>query len=144
MVVHKIDMNRDIKFRVWDTFTEKMVATGYHVIGETTCFSMVEQWARMYPNLGENWLLRLNDFVEMQYTGLKDKNSKEIYEGDILQDSQGLEYKVIFDENYARFSMEITKGLPKPASYNTQIWESKIVKILGNIFENPSLLTDNN
>jgi uncharacterized phage protein (TIGR01671 family) len=75
----------------------------------------------------------------MQYTGLEDKNGKEVYEGDILKaliDSKmGSAYfdvgEVVFHPNAAQFVLRKGNGVTNIA-FN--------VEVIGNIYENPELL----
>jgi len=82
--------------------------------------------------------------VARQYTGLKDKNGKEIYEGDILQAFYGKKNtpftttKVYFDEKGYWDSKNISEKAPFKVCY---LGFCKC-ELIGNIYENPELLKE--
>ena len=82
------------------------------------------------------------DFDEielMQYTGLKDKNNKEIYEGDIvkLRANHGIGVVKYYDE-WGAFVVEYIK--PKPLVVLGMSYYKENIEVIGNIYENPELL----
>lgn len=80
------------------------------------------------------------DIELMEYTGLKDKNNKEIYEGDIVT-LHNSKYKVIFNSKEAGFVLrddEFEMNIPFTNNNN------KRMEIIGNIYENPELLKEYN
>jgi uncharacterized phage protein (TIGR01671 family) len=91
----------------------------------------------------DGWL----DEVElMQYTGLKDKNGKEIYEGDILQNpievesgaKSFLRFEVFFSEGSLSFRI---RDLHTRAKYSNRVVPLSTLEVIGNIYENPELLS---
>lgn len=80
------------------------------------------------------------DFILMQYTGLKDKNGKEIYEGDILNNGNGPVY-VFWNENYQAFWVGYDSEESEKQYYaSTSDFCTEADEIIGNIYENPELL----
>jgi len=132
---------RTIKFRAWDIFKKKFIPTDVWAIepdGGRTFGIMIRPWEEY--SVGECFYPEHQ--IISQYTGLKDKNGKEIYEGDICKKNQvpgGLlpptDEKVcqvvwtelhngwICDDGIARYSLQ-----------------SSQLEVIGNIYESPELL----
>lgn len=117
---------REIKFRAWDKINKDM----FNV--ESINF----QERRVYKDTVS--YRKFEDIDLMQYTGLKDKNNKEIYEGDILFESFGERYyKVVFENGSFRAEFE---GEFEEHSFDLIDVVAQGCKIVGNIYENPELL----
>ena len=122
-------MSREIKFRAWLKENEKMMkVSSLHL--ENKEISVKEN--------GTFHLFRMQDL--MQYTGLKDKNGKEIYEGDI-----------VVLNNIENDNMCIVRY--EHSSYRLEGWglredlsnaEARFLEVVGNIYENKNLLEENN
>lgn len=136
---------REIKFRAWDT------------IGNL--------WLNMHGDIKLRDFVNAKDIIPMQYTGLKDKNGKEIYEGDVLFQPpsksrgnkklatyEGRRFQVIYIPEFAEYHAEellpegmdgqlwaLAKDSRWDAEYERMIADE--MEIIGNIYENPKLLT---
>ena len=126
---------REIKFRAWDEHIEAMVSP------EDMQLDGSGLVARYYQNCDDEesiWVtdsISLKGIILLQYTGLKDKNGVEVYEGDIGK-FNGYICKLEWDEKAARFwwidiiTDQWILGRPSDA------------EVIGNIYENPELLEE--
>lgn len=127
-------MSREIKFRIWDDFKKEWLGSsdkdsltfyGFHLVGEVMTVQCPPQWA-----------LDSCCIVE-QYTGLKDKNGKEIYEGDIVQIYKGgTTYEVAWMEKDGGWFCFSNSDDHYEPLYHADF------EAIGNIHENPELLKE--
>lgn len=114
-------MNRIIKFRLWTPSVNQMTVDGQDLKGYI--FTIPPNATKMR----EEW----DELVWMQFTGLLDKNGKEIYEGDVVQFGsvvgpvgfEGGKFVVAY-----KMKMEGKCDVPS------------LCEVIGNIYENPNLL----
>lgn len=106
---------REIKFRAWDKESKTMIYDTF-----PNGLSSSDILARWNPE----WI--------MQYTGLKDKNGKEIYEGDILKQAGGFIFKVGFKDGKFMLDNEVGK--------DWEIANMGWLFVIGTIYQNPELL----
>lgn len=114
---------RPIKFRAWDKEDKIMLDIMHWTVNMLNAY------------YGSHYII-------MQYTGLKDKNGKEIYEGDIVDgiNIDGQEHpsgEVVFNAGCFSIKTKHCQHVYEPCLY--EAWEEMLF-IIGNIYENPELL----
>lgn len=129
----------EIKFRVFDQKVGKMIDTDMHVFGESFAFGRVESWIKNHrgSKSNETILERFNDMKLMQYTGLEDKNGREIYEGDIIEWC-GNKYLVGFYKSSFMIWESLEKN-PLKTTHDHLMCYGRNSEVIGNQFENPNL-----
>jgi len=132
---------REIKFRAWEENGKNMIH--YDEVGDHTLNSLTEELP----------------YILMQYTGLKDINGKEIYEGDIVQWGMNgqemservavvelfpaLQFKILYYINGK--TRKIEEGDGYIFGYSNFIYRDthKSLEVIGNIYENKDLIKTN-
>ena len=129
---------RDIKFRCWDTENKQMLKVQELDFEDTFYGGRLSIRADMY-----NDYFDIEDMILMQYTGLKDKNGKEIYEGDIIKiyaEGLGGEAigKIVYDEYDLAFVLR-----NEVEELSECLWYAEQqIEVIGNIYDNPELLEE--
>ena len=136
---------REIKFRAWDKKGKIFYKSIWNL---QWCLGGIRfAWDDYKNSDGETMITDLvdGDYELMQFTGLLDKNGKEIYDGDIcavneMGLSEKTNYEVKWMKEYPAFDLDGWEGDSNALSEITQTgdWE---IEVIGNIYETPELLT---
>lgn len=130
-------MNREIKFRAWDKQAHdwnKANSDGSFPLKEMIGWEELRDYEMDVLDSGGGGL------VIMQFTGLKDKSRKEIYEGDILLFGNAIFYQVVFGNGSFRCVVE--NGLNGKVASGVPLGDMSLrnAEVIGNIFQNPDLI----
>ena len=131
---------REIKFRIWCKQTDEMHTVERMGFEEGELWYVEDEDRETQPP----YFMDRNDSVLMQYTGLKDKNGREIYESDILKDhgDEGPIYVEYSDEHAGFIFVDIFDPSGREVYTPMQI-SYEAFEVIGNIYRNPELLEEN-
>ena len=139
---------REYKFRCWDTENKEMLKVQELDFKDTFYGGRLSIRTDQY-----NDYFDIEDMILMQYTGLKDKNGKEIYEGDIVlyQDweqcyegggNDSFINKGIVEYNESNCCFNVTERAT--IDIEDVLYEgNEDLEVIGNIYDNPELLEEN-
>ena len=122
---------REIKFRAWDKEKNLMVYDFDQESAEKWGLPLGRDIHKMVFNVG-----LINDSL-MQYTGLKDKSGKEIYEGDIVKTQWRNQTGLV---KWAMGGFALKNGIMVIETLFTLRYNKWEFEVMGNKFENPELL----
>lgn len=118
--------NREIKFQI-----EIQHTNGDKQVIVNSLFDV--QNGMCYHELGHGW--KINWY--RQYTGLKDKNGVEIFQGDVLRKTYGSSTPIFVVDYHAERGLYVAVD-----GYNMPLFEHALIhcEVIGNIYQNPELL----
>lgn len=135
-------MNRAIKFRVWDTYHQKMTDSFFMFDLRDNEYVYYESWRDFEDG-------RFLPCKVMRFTGLYDCEGRDVWEGDLveIQNESTITKKeywypvFIIEHDGWSFTLKYLKGgLNSDCTFHVRHW--KECKVIGNIYEHPNLLSN--
>jgi len=133
---------REIKFRARVKIPANFYRKGEDERIETICFTLEDLLSDRTPTIIKHSMTELLSVD--RWSGLLDKNGKEIYEGDIVKNKWDLICEIDWNETVSQFQLfgeEGIRGLEWSWALTTSRIKKEGIEVIGNIYENPNLLT---
>ncbi|MED2933454.1 YopX family protein [Bacillus wiedmannii] len=122
---------KEVEFRAWDLKDKRM----YHNVGivgtliilehEQSGYEFCELELKSYDHIDNNYVL-------MQYTGIRDTEGTKIFDGDIVKNAFGEKYRIVWDEKRCQFIAATT--IEDGSEWYQNV--SRSLEVIGNIYEN--------
>ena len=139
---------RQIKFRVWDKISKKMYwfdlrwgGAGRQGSGWIYALPIGEELKSDFYNSDNRVTLDPCNCEFMQFTGLLDKNGKEIYDDDLIQNETGRICKVKWCDAYSCWDAKPVNNIGNAFGFNCEVWRH-CIEVIGNIYENAELFKE--
>ncbi|CAG5470575.1 TPA: YopX family protein [Streptococcus pneumoniae] len=132
------------KFRVWVKIGKRMVFSDDILAIDYENKEIVTQQVYFENGLPDDRDIYCYDFDEielMQSTGLRDKNGKEVFIGDIVKCTRGCLHEVYLEKEYGGTYIGGMPAIYLKGLLSGYAW-TEDEEIIGNIYENPELLED--
>lgn len=126
-------MNREIKFRCWDTGAKEMREVAMLRWEDGRMSRIAGYWPDTRNNGWTDYDPAEDKYVLMQFTGLKDKHGKDVFEGDICEIEMRYNPSIRREVTFSYGSFGFGKR-------NDRFFDATRVSVIGNIYENPELL----